>query len=200
MKFSSDRKPRSRVLILHPFLFAMYVVLAPLAENIGEVGFEAIRALVTMLILVAVCLFILRYLLHDSLKAALLMSGGVLLLGTYGHITRLFEQSIMLPDWSILLLAVFWIMLMVGWAYWVTRRMQNPALWNTYLNVVGGILVIFPLFSIATYTRNTPVLEENVARYREHMLSQAGVKDLDAALPLEELLHYFGWVHTRGCS
>jgi uncharacterized membrane protein YGL010W len=164
----------------------MYVVLAPLAENIGEVGFEAIRALVTMLILVAVCLFILRYLLHDSLKAALLTSGGLLLFGTYGHITRLFEQSIMLPDWSILLLAFFWIMLMVGWAYWVTRRMQDPALWNTYLNAVGGILVIFPLFSIATYTRNTPVLEENVARYREHMLSQAGVKDLDAALSLDE--------------
>lgn len=164
----------------------MYVVLAPLAENIGEVGFEAIRALVTMLTLVAVCLFILRYLLHDSMKAALLMSGGVLLLGTYGHITRLFEQSIMLPDWSILLLAVFWIMLMAGWAYWVTRRMQDPAVWNTYLNAVGVILVIFPLFSIATYTRNTPVMEENVARYREHMLSQAGVKDLDAALPLEE--------------
>jgi len=186
MKFSSDRKPRSRVLILHPFLFAMYVVLAPLAENIGEVGFEAIRALVTILILVAVCLFILRYLLHESMKAALLTSGGLLLFGTYGHISSLFEQLIMLPDWSILLLAVFWIMLMVGWAYWVTRRMQNPALWNTYLNVVGGILVIFPLFSIATYTRNTPVLEENAARYREHMLSQAGVKDLDAAPSLDE--------------
>lgn len=186
MKSSSDRKPRSRVLILHPFLFAMYVVLAPLAENIGEVGFEAIRALVTILILVAVCLFILRYLLHESMKAALLTSGGLLLFGTYGHISSLFEQLIVLPDWSILLLAVFWIMLMVGWAYWVTRRMQDPALWNTYLNAVGGILVIFPLFSIATYTRNTPVLEENVARYREHMLSQAGVKDLDAALPLDE--------------
>ncbi len=186
MKFSSDRKPRSRVLILHPFLFAMYVVLAPLAENIGEVGFEAIRALVTILILVAVCLFILRYLLHESMKAALLTSGGLLLFGTYGHISSLFEQLIVLPDWSILLLAFFWIMLMVGWAYWVTRRMQDPALWNTYLNAVGGILVIFPLFSIATYTRNTPVLEENVARYREHMLSQAGVKDLDAALPLDE--------------
>ena len=186
MKFSSDRKPRSRVLILHPFLFAMYVVLAPLAENIGEVGFEAIRALVTILILVAVCLFILRYLLHESMKAALLTSGGLLLFGTYGHISSLFEQLIVLPDWSILLLAVFWIMLMVGWAYWVTRRMQNPALWNTYLNVVGGILVIFPLYSIATYTRNTPVMEHQVARYREHMLSQAGVKDLDAAPSLDE--------------
>jgi len=118
------------------------------------------------------------------MKAALLTSGGLLLFGTYGHISSLFEQLIVLPDWSILLLAVFWIMLMVGWAYWVTRRMQNPALWNTYLNVVGGILVIFPLYSIATYTRNTPVMEHQVARYREHMLSQAGTSRRETSTTL----------------
>ncbi len=52
-------------LILHPFLFAIYAVLAPLSQNIAHVGFAAIRSLVISLLVVSLLAFALRRVVHD---------------------------------------------------------------------------------------------------------------------------------------
>jgi hypothetical protein len=173
------RQPR-RPLLLHPFLFAMHAVLAPLAANIETVGLQAIRALVIALVGVTLLLLLLRLWLHDPLKSGLLASGAVLLVGTYGHVVGLVARSLALPAWSASVLLVMWVGLGAGWAFWVLRGMHDAWPWNSYLNAAGAVLLVFPVYSIVTYTSNTPELREQAGRYRQQMLARAGVLDLVA--------------------
>ncbi len=169
---------RKRAWVLHPFLLAMHAVLSPLATNIGSVALSAIRTLVIGLLAVTLLLALLRILTRDSLKAALLTSGIVLLFGSYGHVMKLLQGAIALPGWSGIVLLVAWLLLLLIWARWVLRGGGGLRPVNTFLNLAGGMLLIMPLYTIVTYTRNTPDVQEHALRYRRHMLEEAGVLDL----------------------
>lgn len=199
---TSDDATQRRPLILHPLLLAMYVVLAPLAENIDIVGPYALRSLLVALAAVAVLLALLRLWLREPLRAGLMASGTILLFATYGHATRLLGAALPLPEGARLLLLAAWLLLAAAWVTYVWKRAGQLPSWNRYLNAVAVILVAFPLYRIVTYTRNTPALREHVGDYRTQMLTNAGVDDIRLAhapaTPLPDIYYVILDGYARG--
>lgn len=180
----SDGKGR-RTLILHPFLLALYVVLAPLAENIGPVGLQAIRAIVTVIAVVIVATLVLQLVLDRPRKGGLLASAGVLLFGTYGHVSGLLSAIWPQTVAAEVFLLALWLGLGLGWSYWVLRKLQDPDPWNLYFNVVGGILLIFPLYSIVTYTRTSPEVKARAVEYHQQLQTELGLVGAEVAWSAE---------------
>jgi len=138
----------------HPFCFAIYPVVALLAINIREVrAWVAIIPLVAALTGAAVILGLLRLLLKDWHRAALVTSFFLLLFFTYGHVYRLFENTgilgvmigrhwILIPVYLILWLAGLWL---------IFKVLKNLADANLILNVFGITLVVIPLLQIGLF-------------------------------------------------
>jgi hypothetical protein len=73
--------------IVHPLLLAIYPVVALLGWNIEEIApAQTLRSFVVVLVGAAVLLVVLRLLVHDGPKAALLVSLALLLFFSYGQI------------------------------------------------------------------------------------------------------------------
>jgi type IV secretory pathway TrbL component len=97
--------------ILHPFLFAVYPVLALLAYNIEEIKVQdALRAFVISLLVVGAFNFLLSRWLKNPAQAALIVSFSLLLFYTYGQVynllkplavmgTALGRHRLLLPVW-----------------------------------------------------------------------------------------------------
>lgn len=173
-----QNKVAARSFILHPFFFAIYTVLAPLAVNVDMVGLGVIRSLLIAFVGVALLSFTLRLLIRDPIKAGLLTSGGIVLFGTYGHVSKLWMESSDIGDALLYVQLVIWVGLGVGWIYWVFRRIRNFRMWNRYFNVTGFFLLVLPMFRIVSFIHNTPDMWEKVKPYHLHVLSEAGVLEL----------------------
>lgn len=154
-------------LILHPFLFAIFIVLAPLAHNIIDVRFAGLRALLITVAASIVIVIFARLIIHDTVRAALVSSGIIILVFSYGHVESLIEdfisgnsvigEAIILP---------IWIILFVLWTFWVTKQLKSPAALSRYLNAVSLLLVIFPIYRIISYTRNSSVINPYASEYQ----------------------------------
>jgi len=140
---------------LHPFLFAIYPILALLAFNISEVDVSSGLRPVVLAILVAGILILLFYLVYRGWQPAALISTIFLILFfSYGHLYillkgievggfYLFRHRTLVPLWIILAALAIW---------WGSRRSTNhPAVTYT-LNVVGLFLLIFPIVQMVSFS------------------------------------------------
>jgi hypothetical protein len=140
---------------LHPFLFAAYPVLALLATNLGEVWpAVAVRPLVLSLAGCAV-LYLVGWLVHrHAARAALVASLALLLFFSYGHLAQTLTGEAGLlanPTPALLLGFVFILLLGVGvWLVWKKVRAFDRI--TGFLNLVGIVLVAFPLYRIVSWS------------------------------------------------
>lgn len=136
---------------LHPFLLAAYPALALLANNLGQVrpGI-ATRALVVSLVVAGAALLALRWALGEWRRPAMLVSGGLLLFYSYGHVynalrlvgfmgTTLGRHRFLLPVWAALA---------VGGSWWIVRRADAPSWLTAMLNLGVAVAVLLPLSQI----------------------------------------------------
>ncbi len=175
-----------RGLVLHPFLLAMYVVLAPVAENIDIVGLQAIRSLLVAIAAVFLISLVLRLILGDPIRAGLLTSGLVLWLGSYGHVAEWLGRWISFPGLSPVLL-ILGLGAAAAWGYWVVRRLDDPAPLNTYLNLVSVIALVFPLWTIVAYRSVSPQIDQRVEALRQELPLSAS--DLTAQASAQDEPH-----------
>jgi hypothetical protein len=145
---------------LHPFLFALYPILALLAFNVSEVEVSSsIRPLLFSILLAGLLILIFYRIFHNWERAALLATIILILFYAYGHVYLalkavnisgfyLFRHRTLVPLW--LGLAVF-----LSW--WVFRKsVVRPSV--TYaLNIVGLFLLILPLFQLASFSLHNRV-------------------------------------------
>ena len=173
-----------RTFILHPFLFTIYAILAPLARNIDAVGLSAIRTMVISLFWVILLSILFRWIVKDQAKAGLLLSGLVVLFFTYGRLDALLAQVVAWAGASLVLLVAF-IFLYSLWSAWVLRKSTRlPSLTN-YLNLVGLILIVFPLYQILTYSRQETQFEPLAQEFQQEIWQQSGLAELKAGSGLE---------------
>ena len=79
---------------LHPFLFAAYPTLTLLSNNIDQMrASSAMRALLVSLLVTGLILVLLRLLLRDWQRAAILTSLLAILFFSYGHLYLAFKQA-----------------------------------------------------------------------------------------------------------
>lgn len=139
---------------LHPFLFAIYPILALLAFNISEVDLSSgFRPVIVALVVVGFLAFILRLVHRDWRRAALSITVVLILFYSYGHIYILLKGATL--DGFYLFRHRTLILIWVGggflilWQVW--RKPINLATATSMLNVVGLFLLILPSFQLISY-------------------------------------------------
>lgn len=139
---------------LHPFLFAIYPILALLGINISEVDpGSGARPLVLSLLMAGGMLLLSYALFRDWKRSAFLTTLFLILFFSYGHLYillkgvnvngfYLFRHRTLIPIW--LGLAA----LGTGWA---SRKSLQPGTVTQTFNVVGLVLLILPLTQILSF-------------------------------------------------
>jgi hypothetical protein len=177
--------------ILHPFLFAMYAGLSLLATNIAQIGLAGLVGALLPIPLAILLIVLLRVVLKDTLKASLIATGTLLLVFSYGHVKNIAQ------GWSVAgfvlgqaaLLLPLWGLLFCLWTYWVRRGSPTLGPVSDYLNWVGLILLIFPIYTLAAFSRRSQMVEPWIQQYLAETWSSGGVSQVGFApdgLPAEQ--------------
>jgi hypothetical protein len=155
MSLTNNRK-RSwlRAFPLHPFLFAIYPILALLALNISEVGASSGWRPLLFSLVAAGLLNLAFYAIFRNWKRAALLSTLVLILFySYGHVYillkgvnaggfYLFRHRTLIPLWIVLAAFLFW---------WIARKSFRTETATYALNLIGIFLLILPVIQLASF-------------------------------------------------
>ncbi len=140
---------------LHPFLFAIYPILALLAFNISEVDISSgSRPLVLSVLMAGLLVLIFYWIYRDWRRAALTSTVILILFFSYGHLYLLlkgvevggfylFRHRTLIPIWIILVAVAIW---------WVSRKSLNVTSVTYTLNLIGLFLLIFPIIQIVSFS------------------------------------------------
>jgi hypothetical protein len=152
---TSKTRSQIQAFPFHPFLFAVYPILALLAVNISEVdSASAWRPLFLSVIASGLLALIFYVSFRDWKRAALLATLILILFYAYGHVyillksielsgVFLFRHRTLIPVWIVLGSFLAW---------WVSRR-SFPVESATYtFNLVGLFLLIVPVFQLASFS------------------------------------------------
>ncbi|MGH2582506.1 MAG: hypothetical protein ACRDFQ_06380 [Anaerolineales bacterium] len=133
--------------ILHPFLLALYPVLALLAVNAFEIQFsDGLRALITAPLLASVFVLFARLVANNWHRAGLVASFWLVLFFSYGHAYNLLGDTLIGRHRVLLPTCV---MVLIAGSYWILKRIEHPARSTYPANILGGLLVLFSLGQIA---------------------------------------------------
>ena len=148
---------RLKRLPLHPILFTIYPILALLATNIVEVEIKIVtRPLLISLAGTVIVLLIVRLVLKDWRKAALVTTLLLVLFFSYGHLYQLL-RSIPSVGMDIgrhrYLIVVYLTVFAIG-LWLILKKMGDISKITQALNSMGIVLLIFPLFRITNYSLN----------------------------------------------
>jgi hypothetical protein len=175
MSSNLRRQPGLRRLLLHPFFFALYPIVALLSSNVSEVDLSfGLRPLLLSLSLAGLLLLISYAVYRDWRRAALVSTLFLILFFSYGHLyillkgveingVYLFRHRTLVPIWAGLAALAIW---------WASRTSLNlPSLTQT-LNFIGLVLLVLPLIQIISF------------RFQDRA-SQAEAEQNTSALPLK---------------
>ena len=166
-----------RILILHPFLFAAYAVLAILANNIADINLAGLRALIVSVGASALIVVLFKLIFKDPLKAGLISSATILLIYAYGHVENI-THSWKLANFTIgqnVVLAPLWLFLFISWSYWILKRSKILKEVSDYFNWVGLILNVFPIYTIVIFSMQSSAVGPWVQDYISTTWNQYGV-------------------------
>ena len=144
-----------RSLVLHPFLFTLYPLLALFVHNIEEITFfDVLRSLLFSLLGIAVVFWLFKILFKDWQKAGLAASLTSLLFFSYGHVyDALKTGSLALARHRVL--APIWLGLLLLGLWWILRNRKDLLSLTGWLNTVGVILLAFPAIGGYLFLDNT---------------------------------------------
>jgi hypothetical protein len=141
----------------YPFLFGIYPVLSLAAVNIAQIDLSlTYRLLVFSCILAAALFLILRLIIRDWKKAALLALFLLVLFFSYGHVYNFLKNpgSPFLGLVRHRILGPVWFGL-AGLSIWIATRIKAslPTVTRA-VNITVVILIIFPVFQIGRFAAN----------------------------------------------
>ena len=120
-------------IILHPFLFGVYPVIALLGHNISEMRIpEAFRAMLLMIIVVALIVIVLTFFLYGYLYDFLQQFDPSLPIGRHRFLFPIYLTVIVIGLW------------------WI-KKIHDLDTATQILNWVGLVLLIFPLYQIVSH-------------------------------------------------
>ena len=138
-------------LSISPFFFCIAPILSLYASNMGEIEITQIfRSLVVSLLATGSVLILLRVVIKDWMRSSLIVSVGLILFFTYGQIYKGLSLELageLIARHRYLLPLTF--LIFIGWSFWVLRWKVALVRSTNFFNIVGGILLLIPLSSIA---------------------------------------------------
>jgi len=148
-----------RKVILHPFLFAAYPVIALFAFNMGQSRLtDAVRALVILPVMAGALLALFSLLLKDKGRAGMLVSLIFLLFFSYGHLLNRLSSTRFGPFFDRVpwLIAVIYAIIFLVGSFFIITRIKNGLTFTFALNVMGLVLLVIPLYSITAFNLANP--------------------------------------------
>ncbi|MGA9398790.1 MAG: hypothetical protein WBV22_11085 [Anaerolineaceae bacterium] len=145
---------RLRTIVLHPFLFAVYPILALLAHNIQEVyPSAALRSLLVALAAAVILLAAGRLIFGSWAKAAVWVSVLLIIFFAYGHLYLLLKANSVL--YPIIgrhrVLVTVALIILVGLAWLLVKRVKQTGLATQAFNLIAILLLILPVFQLGSY-------------------------------------------------
>ena len=136
----------------HPYLLAIFPTLALLAYNIAEIKMaEALRSFLVSLAAAIMLTVVLRLLVKDLNKAAVISSFAFVLFFSYGHIYNILETN-SLAGMSIgrhrILAPIYLVIFGIG-VWWIARPNRKLGLLPQTLNIVALAAVALPVLQIS---------------------------------------------------
>lgn len=159
-------------------MFSLYGVLTPLVNNIYQLGESAIRSLLASIAMTVLITVVFRRLARDPVKGGLLSTGAILLYFTYGHVTLLLSGAWPGSRFWHTVMLVLWLALFLVWARWIFRHPTSPVFLSNYLNVVGWIVVAFPIFQVLTYGSLPAATQKSLKEYHNEVMAAEGLSAL----------------------
>ena len=145
---------KNKRIVLHPFLFCIYPVIAMLAYNITEMRLtDALRALLVSLVVTALLFLLLKVVIKDWVKAGLVCTLALLLFFSYGHLYDLLRNTSVFGYlvFRHRLQGIIWLAIFLLGAWWIIRRLKAPGILNSTLNIVAISALAIPLFNLLSY-------------------------------------------------
>ena len=140
---------------IHPYLFAVFPVLALFSVNAGEFEEElVIRALLLTILAAGVFHLTARLFLGDWILSSILTTSLLLFFFSYGHIYE-FMKNWYIGDWVIgrhrLLLPALSVLLVLFLLRLFRRRRDPAGFLPAFLGLMGVFLIAVPIFSLGSY-------------------------------------------------
>ena len=153
-------------LIIHPFTFALFPILALLAHNITEVVPRvALRSILISLAAAVVLLLVVALITRNWQKAAITTTLVLVLFYSYGQVYEFLQaHSIFGLNFGRhrYLAIIYAVLLLVG-LWTVLFRSKNLTIPTQMLNIIGVLLLIYPLYQIVSYSLHTSQSEQRLS-------------------------------------
>jgi hypothetical protein len=157
---------------IHPFLFAIFPVLALLGHNITEVSIDVIERPLIIAIAGTMVLFVVsRLLLRDTIKAGLVVTFFLVLFFTYGQVYNFLKANpFRLIDLARhrYLLVLYAGLFILGLVAILKMRVDTQNI-NLTLNLLGLFLLVYPAYQIVRYAIITPTGQSLAAKWTPQM-------------------------------
>ena len=180
----------------HPFILAIYPILALFAVNIREVEFEVIiRPLIVSIVLSIILFLVIGLVLKDSPKTALTSSLLLILFYSYGHLyaalrnVNLFDANLGRHRY---LFPIYVIFLFVG-IWWILRKIKDTLQANSVVNLLSTFLLIMPIFQIFYHS----IQDWSDQRSFDTLISPLDIENLPASEALPDIYYIVLDAYTR---
>lgn len=141
-----------RSTLIHPFLFAFFPIVFLFSINVGIIEQnEILVPLIVIGIIIMILLIIMRKFFKKE-KVSILISIGVTIFFSYGHVFNILETSYRISEFNLLLLLIGLFFIGVFYLIITKRKLDNA---NVILNVIGITLIIVSMSTIVTNNLET---------------------------------------------
>lgn len=138
-----------KLLVIHPFLFAVFPILFLFAHNVGQVSFSEILVPTAIVLGFTLLLLLLSGLiLKNNKKAGIVVSLFLVLFFSYGHVFNVIGGWwSWLQTWPRYLLLSWGILFICG-TYFIIKTRRDLHNFTKVLNIVATFLVVISLINI----------------------------------------------------
>ncbi len=194
-----------RLLVIHPFLFAIFPVLFLFARNIDEI--PATDLLLPVLVLIAgtlILLFSSRFITKSYNKSGIITFFFLVLFFSYGHVNRLIQSLVMarldigeLHISTQFVLGPLWALLFIVGAVLVIKAHRDFSNSTKFLNVVAITVVVISLINVGIYEINTTHWVPEKAHMPKETIEESASLTLDRPNSLRDIYYIILDTYTR---
>jgi Sulfatase len=183
-------------LILHPFAFAIFPILALLANNITEVDPRvALRSIIISLSATIFLILVFALISRSWHKAAITTTFILILFFSYGQVYELLKRT---PIFGFslgrhrYLVIIYAFILLIG-LWWLIFKLKSISQTMYIMNIMGVVLLIYPLYLIINFTLSAT--SEQITA--EEIITTSDTPLVSSLNPLPDVYYIVLDSHTR---
>jgi hypothetical protein len=165
----------------HPFLIGIFPFLALLAKNFSQViPLLTLRAFILTAIFIIITFWILRKIIHEQNRAALILSVSFIFFSTYGHVYDFLEGKSLFGFvlGRHLVLAPLWLVVWVALLLLIFKSKSDLEIISRIFNAISVFLVCISLMQISWQWIRTPRTQSEKPAINENLQVSTDMPDV----------------------